>query len=48
MKRTPTHQQLEDAMQIINYGIKEGFIDEATIEDMSDEELVNYAWRQSY
>lgn len=48
MSKKPTHQELEDALQKINWGIKEGLIDESTVEDMTDEELVDYAWRMTY
>lgn len=48
MKNNVTHQQLEDAMQQINYGIKEGYIDESIVKDMSDQELVDYARRMTY
>ena len=39
MKKAITHRQLELAMEIINYGIKEGFLD-VDIENMTDEEVI--------
>lgn|GEM_PF-6562207 len=36
----PTYNQLEEAKAYINYGVKEGNLDESDFEDLTDEEFV--------
>lgn len=41
-----THQQLQDAMEFINYNIKEGVYEQEQFDDMTDEEIVVFARKE--
>ena len=38
---------LQEAIDYINYGVKEGFFDEDTFINMSDEDIIKFANEQS-
>ena len=40
-------ERKRDAVNYLNYGIKEGYYDPFEFKDMSDEELINFAERES-